>query len=325
MYNKNFSFQIYFFLIRTIACISIALILTPLLTSCFTGIESTKKVSLSREDKKLSNPTREEKLMAQIEPAPLQNWDMGRSFLVTDNKAMLILQPREGLVPIPPDSIKGKIFEFAGIESKINVAGTPTVTILFSDGIFIYGYDTGKEFEDAMTDIKSDQIPMLIDLEMVAQARNILLNQKLWTKTNLWYDKDGNRINGKKFVEVTVKDIKPGDLVFPLLVEIRTINDESAFIYMNFGSANNESRSFSNLFSLSDIKKHYPNIDPDTWIYISEGRLKEGMTKEEARLSLGNPKNVSSGHDYSQTLDIWNYENGKTLWFEDGKLTRFRQ
>lgn len=294
-------------------------------SSCFTGIESTKKINLSREEKKLSNPTAEEKFMSQVECAPLQNWDIGRSFLVTDDKALFVIVPKEGLLPVAPDSVKGKIFEFVGVESKINAAGVPTVSILFSDGIFIYAYDTGKEFDDAMISVKSDQIPMLIDLEMVAEASALLVGKKLWSRTNLWYDKDGNRIEGKKFIEVTITDISPGDMIFPLWVKIKTEDNEMAFLYMNMGNTDTESRSFNSLFSLTDIKKHYPHIDEETWKYISSGRLKEGMTKEEVKLALGNPSNASSGHDYSQTLDIWNYDNGKALWFEDGRLVRFRQ
>lgn len=311
---------------------SLGLLLLPLaialsggLSSCFTGIESTKKINLSREDKKLSTPTAEERFISQMEATPLQSWETGRSFLVSDDKALLVIVPQEGIIPVAPDSIKGKLLEFAGVESKINAAGVLTVSVLFSDGLVLYAYDTGKEFDDAMTGVRSDQIPMLIDLDLVAQARGLLAGKKLWSRTNLWYDKEGNRINGRRFVEVTIKDVMPGDMVFPLKVEILTDDNQTAYLFMNYGTAENESRSFGSLFSLSDIKKNYPNIDQETWAYISSGRVKEGMTKEEVRLSLGNPTNATSGHDYSQTLDIWNYDNGKALWFEDGRLTRIRQ
>lgn len=295
------------------------------LSSCFTGVESTKKINLSREDKKLSNPTPEERFMSQISAYPLKEWDTGKRFIVTDDKALLVIVPKEGLISSPPSYVKGKTLEFQGVESKMNVAGKLVVSLLFSDGIYIYAYDTGKEFDDAMENIMSDQIPMLIDENMVTQARQILVGQKVWTRSPLWYDADGNRIDGKKFVEVEIVDVKPGDLVFPLWVEFLTDEGSPAFAYMNFGSADNESRSFHNLFSFSDIKKHYPAIEPETWKYISTGNVKEGMTKEEVRLALGNPAETSSGHDYSQTLDIWRYENGKILWFEDGRLVKIRQ
>lgn len=295
------------------------------LNSCFTGVESTKKINLSREDKRKSAPTKEEQFMQKVEPSPLKDWETGKKFIASDDKALLVIVPQEGLLPIAPEEIKGKELLFQGVESKINAAGNLTVTLLFSDGIYLYGYNTGKEFDDAMENVKSDQVPMLIDEDMVNQARDLLLNHKVYTRSALWYDKDGNRIDGKKYVEVTITDVKPGDMVFPLWVEFTTKNGEKAYSYMNFGSADNESRAFHNLFSLSDITRHYPNIDPETWDYISNSKVKEGMTKEEVRLALGNPADIRSGHDYSQTLDIWNYENGVVLWFEDGRLTKIRQ
>lgn len=295
------------------------------LSSCFTGIESTKKINLSREDRKKANPTPEELFMDQLKPAPLQSWERGRRFLVSDDKALFIIVPQKGLLPYGPDSIKGKTLDFTGVESKINAAGNLTVSVIFTDGIYLYSYDTGKEFNNAMEEVTSDRIPMLIDEDLILQAKQLLTGKKLWTRSNLWYDKDGNRIDGKKFVEVTVEDVIPGNMVFPLRVEIKDQNNDTAYIFMNYGHADNESRSFHNLFSLTDIKKNYPGIDPETWNYIILGKVKPGMTKDECRLALGNPSDLNSGHDYSQTLDIWSYENGRILWFEDGKLVRIRQ
>lgn len=294
-------------------------------SSCFTGIESTKKINLSREDKRRANPTMEEIFMEQLSPTPLQEWERGRPFLVSDDKAIYIIVPQKGILPNPPDSLKGKILEFTGIESKINAAGKLTVSVLFTEGNYIFAYDTGKEFTEAMEDVTSDRIPMLIDVDLVNQAKGLLTGRNVWTRSNLWYDEQGNRIDGKKFVEVTVEDVLPGNMVFPLRLKIKSKDDVTAYIYMNYGSAENESRSFHNLFSLTDIKKNYPNIDPETWTFITEGKVKLGMTKDECRLALGNPSDLNSGHDYSQTLDIWIYENGRVLWFEDGRLSKIRQ
>lgn len=294
-------------------------------TSCFTGVESTKKINLSREDRRLSNPTPEELFMSKIEAMPLLSWNNGKRFIASDDKALLVIVPQKGIFPTPPDSIKGNILEFSGVESKINAAGDLTLSILFSDGIYLYAYDTGKEFQWAMENIKSDQIPMLIDEDMVNESRKLLTGKTFWSRSPLWYDEEDNRIDGKRFIEVTVTDVMPGNMVFPLKLKIQTKDNESAYIFMNFGSADNESRAFQNLFSLSDIKKHYPGIEPETWEYISEGKIKIGMTKEECKLSLGNPSETNSGHDYSQTLDIWSYDNGRVLWFEDGRLVKIRQ
>lgn len=312
----------------TLLRVAFTLFLTSLLlplSSCFTGIESTKKINLSREDKKLATPTPEELFMDKVKPSFLKDWEEGKIFIASDDKALLVIVPQEGILGTPMDSIKGHVLEFVGVQSKINAAGVLTLGLQFTDGVYIYVYDTGKEFDYAMENLRSDQIPMLIDLEMVEQARNLLVGKTFWTRTPLWYDNLGNRINGKKFVEVKIIDVTPGNLIFPLKLEILSSDNTQAFLFMNFGAADTESRAFANLFSLSDLRKHYPAIDDDTWECITQGIVKPGMTKEECRLSMGNPSDSNSGHDYSQTIDIWTYENGRVLWFEDGRLVKTRQ
>lgn len=296
-----------------------------LLQSCFTGIEGTKKINMSKEDKRKAKATDEEEFFSGINALPLQEWEKGKIFIATDDKALLIYDTQQQLFPNDSVSIKGKLMQFAGVESKMNAAGDLTVVILFTDGERLLAYDTNKEFESAMTSFKSDEVPMMIDAEMVMQARKKLVGKNLWTRSNLWYDENGERIDGKKYIPVTVTAVEPGSLLFPLKVKIKDESGEEAYMFMNFGNSGTESRSFHNLFSISDIRKHYPTIEPETWDYISIGKVKSGMTKDECRLALGNPVDVNSGHDYSQTIDIWNYDNGKVLWFEDGRLVRFRQ
>lgn len=280
---------------------------------------------MSREDRKIAAPTSEEKFFSGITGTPLQDWESGKRFIASDDKALLIFE-QQGLSPNnPSESIKGKILYFIGVESKVNAAGDLTVVLVFGDGDRFYAYDTGREFESAMTGISSSDIPMLIDEDMVAQAKDLLSGKQLWTRSSLWYDKNGNRIEGKKYVPVKITDVIPGSLVFPLNVLFTAEDGEEAYMFMNFGNSDTESRAFHNLFSLTDIRKNYPSVQSDTWEFISAGKVKIGMTKEECRLALGMPSDVNSGHDYSQTLDIWNYEDGTVLWFEDGRLSRFRQ
>lgn len=314
--SHKFSFSLFL--------LGISTLLMPTFTSCFTGIEGTKKINLSREDRKNSNPSPEERFMAQVESSPLKDWEPGKRFIVTDDKALLVFVPQAGMFPSYPQSIKGENLEFQGVQSRMNVAGKINVALQFSDGTYLYVYDTGKDFDSAMEEVKSDRLPMLIDEDMVAKARSLLTGNKFWSRTNLWYDSLDNRISGRKYVDVTITEVLPGNMVFPLHLKIKAEDGSEAFLWMNMGNDSNDSRSFHNLFSLSDIRKHYPAIEPETWEYISRGDVKIGMTKDECKLALGNPVDLNSGHDYSQTIDIWTYENGRVLWFEDGRLVRLR-
>lgn len=296
-----------------------------MLTSCFTGIESTKKINLSREDRKLTAPTPEEKFFPGLPGQPLKDWDGGKAFRVTDDRAIMIFEiatPFYGA----PDSLrlKGKTFYYAGTHIKPDAAGNSIAILKFTDGDYFYFYDTGKESQTAGEHLKSSDIPMLIDLDIVKEANEKLTGQVFWTKSNLWYNAEEERIPGKKYTEVKVEEVMPGNMVFPLLLKLSTLDGTRFYVLMNLGNSDKESRSFHTLFSLSDIKKQYPDITPENWELICSGKVSIGMTKLECRLALGNPIEIAAGHDYSQTLDIWTYDNGRILWFEDGKLSKFK-
>lgn len=295
-----------------------------LLSSCFTGVESTKKITLSRDDLKALKMSEEEEFFKTIAPIPLAEWKPGKKFIAADNRTALIFES-EGL-PVNPVSmnIGGDTLYFSGIVSRIAPDGNDYALIEFADGHNKLLYNTGKKSGPEAGQVMSDAIPMIIDLDMVASANNLLSGKKLWTKSPLWYDSLGNRIPGKKYVPVTITGVSPGSLVFPVKIAFTDENNAKAWMYMNFGRSGKESRSFANLFYLSDLRRKYPGIDDDVWQLICNGKVKSGMSKMECKLALGNPSEVESGRDYSQTLDLWNYPNGAVLWFEDGILTRFR-
>lgn len=310
---------------KYILLLGVLILASGLLTSCFTGIESTKKINLSREDKKNIKPSEEELFYPGITGIPLQEWEEGHKFLATDDKAILIFESHYIPYSFSDLHLEGDTLSFSGIESRIDAAGNITVSVDFVDSQYKYPYNTGKTFDAAMSNFLSSQIPMLIDLEMVEKAKEKLVGHKLWTRTFLWYDESGERINGKKFVPVTIIDVLPGNMVFPFKLKINDENGLTAYMYMNAGISPTDSRAFPVLFSMTDIRKNYPSVSDKNWELICGGDVAVGMTKEECKLALGNPKDVSAGHDYSQTLDIWSYENGTVLWFEDGLLSRFRK
>ena len=279
---------------------------------------------MTRGDRKMTQPSKEELFFTGIDGVPVENWEKGKEFLVTDDKAAIIFDSQAFLQPEFP-SLKDKIFLFSSVESRMDVAGDLDMVIVFLNEGVPYYYNTGKTFDSAMKGVTSADIPMLIDLQMVEEAKQKLVGQHLWTKSNLWYDENNERIEGKKFAPVTIEDVLPGTMIFPLKLKIQSEKGEIAYMFMNYGNADNESRAFHNLFSITDIRDIYPNIEEDTWEYIGAGKIKLGMTKTECKLALGNPSDINSGHDYSQTLDIWAFDDGSVLWFEDGKLTKYRR
>lgn len=294
-------------------------------SSCFTGVESTGKISLSKEDIRNIRPSDEDLFLADVKGTPLADWKPGKSFTATDNKAVLVFD-QQGL-PYNPDAValKGKTLSFTSTSTRPGPDGKLYLCIEFSNDSDTYIYNTGKQPDPALKEITSADIPMLVDNDMISRARSLMAGKTLWLRTNLWYDDEGNKIAGRKFIPVKILDISPGSVAFPLYVEFQDEDGNKAWTFMNFGNSSTDSRSFSHVFYLNDVRKRYRNISDEVWNLICNGAIKTGMTKEECKLSIGNPTEVSSGHDYSQTLDLWHYPDGTVLWFEDGLLSRFRR
>lgn len=299
--------------------------LLPLMASCFTGIESTKTITPGRADRNAIAPTPEENFLSVIPAPPLKDWMTGRKFVVADQRLGMMLESNQ-ILPSELD-LKDSILIYQGLSKRLMPDGKSQAVIKFllpslPDHTLLL--PSGKEYEMALEQYTPLQLPMLIDTSMVESAHKILSNKHLWTLSSLWYDEKGERSQGLKFAEVTVDSVLTGNAQFPLRVKFHTKANRHAWVYMNFGSSTFDSRSFANLFSLSDVRKRYSSISDDAWNNICQGKVALGMTKEECKLSLGTPSDVNVGHTYSETLDIWQYPDGKYLRFSDGVLTDFR-
>ena len=293
------------------------------LLNCSTGIEGTKTITYSKNEKKELATTAEERFISAISADTLKTWQPGKRFLISDNRASRVFESKENL-STKNDSLKGKVIEFKSVFSRITPGGGNQLILSFTDGGTTYNYPTGKSREEALVSITSLDIPMLLDLDMVEQFRKKLKGETFWTRSRLWYDADGEKLAGRKFVPVTITDVSPGDMLFLLHLNITDEAGNSAVLYMNPVNRGMESRTFPNLFFLSDPKLKYPAIREEIWNLICRGLVTRGMTKEECKLALGNPDEVTTGHDWNQTVDIWNYKNGVFLQFLDGLLTRYR-
>lgn len=302
----------------------LAVLFPAALSSCFTGVEGTKRIELSRADRKAIRTSEEESLSDSVKASPLSEWRGGKNFLVTDNRLSLLLYPHTGVSSELTDSIAGKILTFRGTEPLTLPDNSRGITLIFEVDGNLYDYRSSRSYSESNTSIMSDALPMLIDLDMVDAMASHLNGRSLWTRSQLWYSPEGQRRVGRKYVPVTIDKVETGNSVFPLKVTFRDQSGQSAFMYMNFGHSGKDSRSFDSLFSLSDPKTRYPRIDKEVWELICDGKVRNGMTKEECRLSLGSPSDVDGGHDWSQTLDIWKYSDGRYLIFTDGLLSEFR-
>lgn len=298
------------------------------ITSCSTGIEGTRKITPTRDDRRLLRATPEENLTDSITVTPLGQWQQGRPFMIADDRAALIYEiygPDNRRAA--GDSLAGHIVEFRGTDTRTSPAGGSEFLVKFSDKTtgynIIYPLRGNIAYIDSMT---WKDFPMIIDMDITENIRHRLAGRKVWTRTPLWYDANGNTISGTRFTPVTIIDVLPGNEAFPLMIEF-TDSDKHAYMPMNMpdGHGNRGSRNFGSLFALSDPKEQYPAILPEVWDLIRHGRVCEGMTKDECRLALGNPTDVDQGHNWNNLVDIWGYPDGTYLLFIDGRLSKTRR
>lgn len=289
------------------------------LQSCFTGVESTGKITLSKKDMAVIIPSQEELFLADIQPQTVKDWKLGKQFVVTDDKLRYVL---EGASSKP--LTKGDTIVFDRVESRYSAGGGESSLLVFKRNGSTFVYPLEKNIENAEKDFTSSHLPMMIDLDIVETVKQKLEGKKLWTRSSLWYDDSLKYQKGGKYIDVTVDDVSCGDSFFPLLVKFTDSANKTGYYLMNIGNTGNESRSFSRLFYLSDPRNVYRQISDENWLAIQKEELRIGMTKEECRLSKGTPSDMDAGHSYSSTMEIWKYSDGTILRFVDGQLISYQ-
>lgn len=291
----------------------------PCLQSCFTGVEGTGKVTLSKKEITAVAPTAEELYLSDIIPSPLKDWPAGKAFRIADEKFRLIVEGATSNSLMPGDTIF-----YRNAESRHSAGGGERTLLIFDSAVGEIGYPMEKSLQTAMDGVSTADLPMLIDLRLVEAVREKLTGKTFWTKTALWYDDSLKYLKGKKFDEVRITDVGPGSSFFPFLISFSDTGGRRGNLLMNLGSSGNDSRGFGKLFSLSDPYRNYKHISKENWEAIQKEQLRLGMTKEESRLSRGNPSDVNTGHDYSTAMEIWFYPDGTYLQFADGLLVNYK-
>ena len=308
--------------------------LGTMLSSCFTGIEGTKTIQLSKGDLKRLRSTPEDTLMSSIRPRRIADLQRGDSLRITDDRISLFA---DVFSPQGDTILSGRTIAFYGLDSRLTPANAMERLLIFTDGDWSMAYPLGVDPVSADS-LPVSRLPMLLDMDMVRQARHVLKGLKVWSRTSLGYDSDGVRRKMPKFAPYYITDVSPSDGVFPLLLKLTPDRPPLAtvagsdstslpdrFAYLNFGYGRGESRNFSSQFFLSDPRLRHSDVSDANWTAIMAERVAKGMTKEECRLAIGNPQDVEAGHDYSRLLDVWIYPDGTFLRFVDGLLFDFRQ
>ncbi len=296
---------------------TLILLTALMLGACASGVDRTDPIRLTKDDIKAEEvSTPESQLLVHITGTEAAHWQRGKRFYAADERASLLFRN----CPVSP---AGLTLSFMQAQSYTSPGGEPSTIVTFADSLgHTFTYYADKSSPQTLI---STSIPMLIDMDVIEQIEATLKGRSLWTKSLKWLDPATlEPCNGRRFEEVKVDRVEAGTTEFPCKVIFHDVASgrTGALLFNPFSTT---SRPFASQFYLDNPRNNYKNIAQEKWDEICAGHISPGMTKEEARLSLGSPKETHSGHDYSKTIDNWYYPDGVYLHFEDGILVNFRK
>ena len=303
-----------------ISCI----VFLTVLSSCFTGVENTGRISEKDVAKlKADKKSVEELFLDSVKPDNFTYWHKGKSLYVTDNNIRLVLAP-SNQYDLETLELKGDTLEYGGYRFVKQIDNAENIVMTFYDKQNrTYYYNTGKMLEEISSVQRDYSVPFLIDLDYVEKVNSMLKGKTLYIRTSLWLDTDRQATEGFKYVPVDILSVEAGDSVYPFLVNFE-YGEMKASVYMSSYTSSIRNMTFDKLFSFADIRKKYDYITEDNWNRIIRGNIADGMTKEECSLSLGSPRSIDRMPTHGGMYERWSYDNGVYLIFENGLLTRYR-
>lgn len=298
-------------------------LIVAIMQSCFTGIESTKRISEKDVNKNIvhSNSSLDGIFnddLSYLDKQPI----VGRRLIANDDKINLIFEKRESST-VPFLSV-GDTLLIVAIDSISNYDGREMSRIKLIDvNNNQYSIKNNTPYSE-LIETNKISIPFTVNTELIKAVSDKLRNKTYYITTTNRYDLNNNLRRGKKFIPVTVKNITYGNYYYPIkLLLVDSYGDEFNE-YISVNDNDPMPRKLSSIFSEKNPQLNYPLISNENWNNIINGIVVQGMTKDECRLSLGQPSNIDRQPGYSYMREVWTYEDGRFLIFIDGVLDTFR-
>lgn len=294
------------------------------LNSCFTGIESTPRITVDDVAKEHIVLSPEQKFLADVSPEPIARWSIGKRFYITDDRIALALTSAT-----PHDSLNlaGHTISLTGISPENSITGEQVAHLSFvtDDGVPVE-YRIERPYDKVM-EAAETEIPFTVEMSVVDTVASRLKGKRYYIVTPLWYDAEGiNREEGLRHIPVDIIDVVPGNDVYPLRVIFSPSGNPSAIrsVFMTIGNRRTSTLNFDRLLAFENPRVLYPKITDEIWDLIIHSKVKTGMTKDECRLALGYPDTKGQRPTTAGMVEYWSYSDGKFLLFDEGILSSFR-
>ena len=301
-----------------------------LMQSCFTGVESTPRIS-ERDLRRVQHAERhEESFLADILPEPPAQWRQGKAWKVIDPRSERLFGA----------DLSNAVITYAGVDEATSITGHPEAILRFDSPAGRVSYRTDIS-ADSLSRRASFTIPYTVEQVTVDSVRSRLKGRDVFVITSVWNDLAGQSLRGIKNISVKIEDVAAGDGIYPLRLLLSyepsdkflvnpgtTLKDKGERRYFTLPMSSpgadigSSMRTFADIFSFTDPRLRYPKIEDAAWANIQAGRVVPGMTRDECRLSIGSPAEISRNPGYNALYESWTYPDGIRLIFVDGILSR---
>lgn len=299
---------------KTILTLGVAVVFVAA-PGCFTGVESTPRISIDKTEKEEGGSTAEDKFFSVIKKQAPGQWTAGKRFTVVDDRFKRLLS-----VNTPTADLQGQVITLISASPVPTVLGDSVIEVRFAstacDTPLVYRTTLSTKDWGTRT---SFAIPFLVETDVIEQASKLLTNRRLWVRTRAGWT-NGIR---RRFIPVIIDSVSGGDETYPLIVRFHAEEnpDNQGQLFLSDADVRPGDRhSFGTYFSLKDLRGEYHGISDASWQAIVDGKLIAGMTPNEVRLVLGAPKEVRNTNTSSILRQEWLYADGRLLVFENQVL-----
>lgn len=301
----------------------LAVVLATALQGCFTGIESTPRITAGDVRRQAAaTPSPEMLFLAGVGSEPPARWQRGKRFYVADRRLRKLFAYTDGRT----DSLEGTDLCYLGMETTPSLtADSATVLMLLTERGDTLRYRVDARPDDVMRRERLE-IPFTVERDPVERADSFMRGNVYYIASPQWRTLDGRSRPGLRHVPVRVVRVEPGtDGIYSASVVFATTETpaDTAMVMMGLGGMR-APRGFAQLFNFKNPRDGYPHITDEVWQRIIHSQVQLQMTRDECRLALGTPDRNEQIPTRAGMVERWSYGDGIFLIFEDGMLTSFR-
>ncbi len=280
----------------------------------------------------------------QFNCLPMADWKAGMKFMTEPLKIKALgsasrieLAPYKSLNFVN-DQIRQGDFEWKTFTYQLREMRTVKCATGTCKNTYLIFECEGKKYEyeffgdtNALRKAPNTYIKKVVFLDEVDRVKPLLMGKTLYVLCSQWMKEDekGKIVSSdgnQKYVAVTVTSVGLGTQDGPTKVIFKQNGTtKEGFLNIRLSGINKSSGlfgiEFDKAFSFEDPKAKYPKIKSEIWTVIQNESMRVGMTKAEAELSWGKPKELHINGNKEQ----WIYETSGTLFFEKGILTKIEE